>query len=457
VDVAGCELASGGGGGNCTNQGIGGGLGNHIFKVRHDVDFVQAAAGAPPNGADPKLSPCAHLRAGGFDVCAGGTFAEEFAILSPIPHEIIARTAHGRLPGTRNTFDINGNPATNGLYLFPLGANLGGIGFPEFVEVNLDQVATPNIFEGLPWALDRRLSPNGCLESGCEGTPQPLVPFPFSGLDPRTQAGTPTGNYNDPTYTASLLSFGRDRILSFVDGVIGNFDGNNTTLLPANGFVFPPVDPQAIAITPITPVTLTFLPNPLPPVASASLSSNPSSPQFVGIPVTFIASAGGGSGIYEYQFQGSVDNVTWIITRDFGPDPTWFWGTAPGSYAFRVNARNAGNLGDAPVTSAPLPFVVNGTPAATGVTLTANPASPQPAGTAVTFVASGSGGTGIYEYQFQGSVDGVNFFITRDFSSDPTWFWGTAAGTFQFRVNVRSAGTLEPPQATSNVVAYVIN
>jgi hypothetical protein len=292
VDVAGCELASGGGGGNCTNQGIGGGLGNHIFKVRHDVDFTQQPT-------DAKLSPCAHLRAVGFDVCPlGGTFAEDFAILSPIPHEIIAKTEHSQLGGTRNTFDINGNPATNGLYLFPLGANLGGIGFPEFVEVNLDQVATPNIFEGITWNLDRRLSPNGCLETGCEATAQPLNPFPFSGLDPRTQASVPTAPYNDPAYTANQLSNARDRILSFVDGNINpsNFNGD-ASLAP-----YPPADPAPIAITPVTPVTLAFVALPPSPANGATLFSSLASPQFAGASVTFIGVGSGGTGTYEYRF-----------------------------------------------------------------------------------------------------------------------------------------------------------
>ena len=44
----------------------------------------------------------------------------------------------------------------------------------------------------MPWLLDRRLSPGGCA-SGCEGAPQPLAPFPFSGLDPRAEGLIPAG------------------------------------------------------------------------------------------------------------------------------------------------------------------------------------------------------------------------------------------------------------------------
>jgi hypothetical protein len=418
----------------------------NLFAIEYHVDFLV--------GTDPELSPCVNLANAGFAPspagfgCPGGGnlfIDQNFAVINPPSRDIIGRTRNKTSFAIGDSVDIRGNAAFNGRYLNPVD-----LVHPVLGAVNVAAAATPFIFTGTPWNLDRRLGPGGCGDGPCEPTDPAnpfkyaLSPFPFSGLDPRTQAGTPPGVL--PSFPG-VPSNVANKILSYYPFGAGNvFPWDNVTLVP-----------PAHGIAPTPEVRLAITQLPAPPISSVGLSSNPSSPQFVGIPVTFIASAGGGSGIYEYQFQGSVDNVTWIITRDFGPDPTWFWGTAPGSYAFRVNARNAGNLGDAPVTSAPLPFVVNGTPAATGVTLTANPASPQPAGTAVTFVASGAGGTQIYEYQFQGSVDGVNWITTRDFSPDPTWFWGTAAGTFHFRVNVRSAGTLEPPQATSSVVTYVIN
>ena len=176
--------------------------------------------------------------------------------------------------------DVQGNPATWGQYLFPFGINLGGIDVPNPFEFNLNAVATPFIFEGLPWALDRRLSPGGCIPGACEGTAQTLDPFPFSGLDPRTQAATPKTAYNDPNYTASPLNtpvFGAsNRILSFV-GPGGNFNGN-TTVLPFS-LTVPvfPVDPAAIPIAPIVPVTLVCTAGGLntPPVAADDVATTP--------------------------------------------------------------------------------------------------------------------------------------------------------------------------------------
>ncbi len=94
------------------------------------------------------------------------------------------------------------------------------------------------------------------------------------------------------------------------------------------------------------------------------------------------------------------------------------------------------------------------------MSLTANPASPQLANTALTFIATGSGGSGIYEFQFEASVDGgATFFVLRNYSTDSTWPWTSAVGTgtYQFRVNVRSAGSTSPVEATSLALPYVIN
>jgi VCBS repeat-containing protein len=229
----GCDAA--GGAGTCTAQGLVA-AGANIFKIRHDVDFAVTTKS--------RLDPCAHLKAdsrfNGLNICpGGGTIAEQFAILSPIPHEIQARTGRkfaSMQPGGTPlvTVDINGNEATNGQYLFPFGMGLGGISTPEMNEINLDAMATPLSFTGIPWNLDRRLGPGGCLDNNndgigeCEATPQPLDPFPFEGsaMDPRTLGSIPASTYNDPNYISSELADVRDRILSYVNPTAPRLGGN---------------------------------------------------------------------------------------------------------------------------------------------------------------------------------------------------------------------------------------
>jgi len=299
ASIGGCDIANGVGlgGGQCSSQGLIG-AGANIFRIRYDVDFILAAANDPkfPGGATAKLNPCMHLQASprftisNPGICSNGgvTLANNFGIMSPIPHEIQARTGHSldAPAGSLVTLDINGAAATNGQYLFPFGINLGGVETADFLEIDVNLLSTPRIFEGIPWNLDRRLSPSGCLKAGgCEGTPQPLDPFPYTGLDPRTQADfagaggagpTPKGVYNDPNFTASALSNASNRVFSYVSAAANNFNGN-TTLLPCATGVFPancPADPALIAIVP-TPVLNIF-----PPVVDEDTASTA-----VGVPV----------------------------------------------------------------------------------------------------------------------------------------------------------------------------
>jgi hypothetical protein len=295
ASVQGCDNAAGAG--SCSSQGLIGAGGN-IFRIRYDVDFLLArdnAKGRNPGGARSDLNPCWQLlnsprfTLSNPGLCPGGnaatgvgiTLEDNFGILSPIPHEIQARTGHlldhPALAGA--SIDINGAVATNGQYLFPFGINLGGLETADFLEIDINLLDTPRVFEGIPWNLDRRLSPGGCLKAGgCEATPKPLDPFPFTGLDPRLQAefavaggvgGTPKGAFSDLNFTQSPLTNASNRVFSFVRGTPFNegkfnFAGNSTLLSCAAGGC--PADPGLIAIS-ATPFLSSF-----PPIVSEDLA-----------------------------------------------------------------------------------------------------------------------------------------------------------------------------------------
>jgi len=226
-------------------------LGPNTYRIRHDTLFATGTA------KNAKLSACSQLRADfrfqNMGICPqGGTSSEEFSILSPLPHEIQARTGRkmadlARIDGgILKTIDINAHAATNGQFLFPMGIGLGGIEVPNFAEIDINKLGTPTSFDGIPWDLDRRLSPNGCVGT-CESTPQPLDPFPVSGFDPRTQSQIQEVPYSDPNYTASVLTRTSNRILSYVDPAVNNFNGDATVL------AWPPTDPPAIGPAPPAP------------------------------------------------------------------------------------------------------------------------------------------------------------------------------------------------------------
>lgn len=332
--TVGCDNAAGAG--TCGQNGLVDGVGGNIWKIRHDVDFEDPAT-------SPRLDPCAHLRGdprfSASNPCpGGGTFAEQFAVLSPIPREIQARTGRkfADQAGALKTIDVRGNEATNGQYLFPFGLGLGGVSTPEFDEIDLDAMQTPFSFSGIPWMLDRRLSPGGCI-GNCEAAVQPLSPFPFEILDPRTQAELPTGPYNDPNFTASTLSNAANRVLSFVDGTIGKFNGNNTVL------AWPPANPPAQTITEtevFTPLTTCDLTAPTAPIGLTATAASPTT--------------------INLSWTAGTDNVgitSYKVFRDNAPSPmatvigTTFsdTGLAPSTtHSYKVIASDAaGNLSPA--------------------------------------------------------------------------------------------------------------
>ncbi|MDO8988881.1 MAG: Ig-like domain-containing protein [Sideroxyarcus sp.] len=219
ASVRGCDAV--GGAGSCGSVGLVGV--NNIWKIRHDVDFNAV------QNKKPELNPCeiinAESRFGTF--CDPASLAAQFSVLSPTPHEIMARTGKKLANPALATVDINGAEATNGEYLFPFGVNLGGIGFPEMNEVDLNALGLPFSFSGIPWNLDRRLSPGGCI-GACENVPMPLDPFPFEEIDPRILAAVPA-----PAQILSFFPFGAGNTLDW-----------------------PPAAPGLIDIVPTPPMTL---------------------------------------------------------------------------------------------------------------------------------------------------------------------------------------------------------
>jgi len=89
--------------------------------------------------------------------------------------------------------------------------------------------------------------------------------------------------------------------------------------------------------------------------------------------------------------------------------------------------------------------------------LTSNLASPQSAGTSVTFFTAATGGRGPYQFKWF-IFDGVSWTVARDWSSATTFEWRpTTRGTYGIGIWVRDATTTADVGTVSWSASYRIN
>jgi len=154
----------------------------------------------------------------------GDNFAENFDLYVPNSRELSIRSRRDGL--TSLPVDIQGRAAQAGHYRLPIVIDYGA-----FDDINLAMTSFPYSFSGIPWLLDRRLSPNGC-NGACEGTQQPLTPFPFENYDPRNVSPNFGNSVLGPTPLPTP-----NQMFKFMDAA-----GNLTGLIawpPTNAPAFP--------------------------------------------------------------------------------------------------------------------------------------------------------------------------------------------------------------------------
>ena len=174
---------------------------------------------------------------------------------------------------------------------------------------------------------------------------------------------------------------------------------------------------------------------------SASLSSSVPPPQRPGTAITFTGSSIGCDNP-EYQFGIRPPGGTFAIKRAYG-GATWSWdtaGLAPGTYQVAVWARQTGSTaGYEAYTFTTYQLTV--VPCAS-VTITANPATPQAAGTLVTFTAAASGCISP-QYEFWEQAPGGVWKLLRAYATGATVRWNsTGVGAHRFAVWTVANGSI---------------
>ncbi|AHJ97026.1 T9SS type B sorting domain-containing protein [Hymenobacter swuensis] len=164
-------------------------------------------------------------------------------------------------------------------------------------------------------------------------------------------------------------------------------------------------------------------------------------------PLTSTAPAVGGTGTFGYQWEASLDNITWsdvpgATAADYAP------GTLPATTYFRrrVTSGACGPLVSNVVTVRVLPALTAGSVAADqALCAGATPA-------ALTSTAPAAGGTGSVAYQWESSVDNVNWAPVSG-ATGATYAPGPLTVTTYFR---RQASSGSCASALSNVVTITV-
>ena len=166
-------------------------------------------------------------------------------------------------------------------------------------------------------------------------------------------------------------------------------------------------------------------PAPQQPLQMGQLSASLASPQPVGTPVMFSASAIGGSGSYEYRWWVRPAGSPWRIARDYSPGASIV--LTPGiadapELEVAVWIRDTAGSVDEFVGDS-MPFAVQAVSSLQMGQLTAGLSSPQPVGTSVSFTATATGGSGSYEYRWWVLSPGGPWQVVQDYSSGQTFSW----------------------------------
>jgi subtilisin family serine protease len=182
-----------------------------------------------------------------------------------------------------------------------------------------------------------------------------------------------------------------------------------------------------------------------PAVAVTSLTSNVAFPVSFGTPITWTATATGGTALLQYQFWRLRQGVGWTMVQDYSPNNTFMWTpgvTEGGTYSLQVWVRSAGSAAIFEAWRGVDNFVINGPAAVTVTSFTSNVSFPSPVFSPITWTATASGGVGPLLYQFWRLRQGVGWTMVQDYSTLNTFSWTPVdddAGSYVLQVWVKSS------------------
>jgi hypothetical protein len=185
---------------------------------------------------------------------------------------------------------------------------------------------------------------------------------------------------------------------------------------------------------------------PPPPPLSVAIQPNVSLPASNNTPITFTATAAGGTAPLTYKFYTYTPSGGWVVGQDYSTNNTFVYTPPAGTQnAVQVWVRNAGSVTQYDAWASTGYFTVSPPPAGGApkiTSLSANVTFPQAEGTPVTFTATATGGVGPLQYQFWIYNATPGWTLGRDYSTSGSFTYSPTAGQNAVQVWVRSANSV---------------
>ena len=188
------------------------------------------------------------------------------------------------------------------------------------------------------------------------------------------------------------------------------------------------------------------------------LTANRVAPQAPFIPVTWTATPAGGVAPHQYKWR-VFDGTAWTVSANWSPTNSFVWtpSTANANYRVEVWQRSAGSTADVPEASTAVPFPIDASLAAdaiapvTSVSISANRPAPHPAGHAISFTATPTGGTAPLVYKWFYFM-GTTWTAFGDWSPSQSFSWYPTEPNANYRIRVwvkSSANSADQAEASA--------
>jgi N-acetylneuraminic acid mutarotase len=204
-----------------------------------------------------------------------------------------------------------------------------------------------------------------------------------------------------------------------------------------------------------------FTINAPPNLVILGLSADQVSPQSAGSMITFTATTSGGLAPLQYKWW-LFNGIAWSVVKDWSTSSSFNWTAGlGGNYHVGVWVKSSLNPADAPENSAfaSVPFTITAPPGLMLTELTADQASPQPAGSTINFTAMTAGGLAPLQYKWW-VFNGVGWSVGKNWSGSNSFAWTAGLGG-NYHVGVWVKSNLNPADAPENnaftSVAFTIN